>query len=43
VIGGVIVAQATKAITEGQAHDLRALLALFLLGLIVGISTRRRR
>jgi hypothetical protein len=31
----VIVAQTTRAITEGQAHDLRARLALFLLGLIV--------
>ncbi|WP_159878977.1 hypothetical protein [Plantibacter sp. T3] len=34
-IGGVIIARTTKAITEGQAHDLRTLLALFLLGLIV--------
>ena len=33
-IGGVIVAQTTKAITESQAHDLRLLLVVLLLGLI---------
>jgi len=34
-IGGVIVAQTTKALTEGQAQDLRVLLAVFLVGLVL--------
>jgi hypothetical protein len=34
-IGGVIVARSTKALTDGQAHDLRSLIALFLVFLAV--------